>query len=171
MAEVNPAAEPAKSGVAYSITSQYIKDFSFENPHAPQVFAITAGATPQVQVSVTVSGQTLGEKLHEVTLEIRAKALHNDDIVFVAELAYSGVVVSSGGIPMEHLKPLLMIEVPRQLFPFARAILANATRDAGFPPLLLAPVDFEALHRQQDKEIDDELRKMRLGPSSAKAES
>ena len=161
MADPNPAADADKPGaVAYTISTQYIKDLSFENPRAPHVFVAAAGKTPQVQLSVAVSGSLLGDNLYEVVLQLRAEAKHEDEVLFVAELAYGGVVVSSGEIPMEHLKPLIMIEVPRQLFPFARSILANATRDGGFMPLLLAPVDFEALHRQQNAEIDAEVAKL-----------
>ncbi len=137
-----------------------MKDLSFENPRAPLVFAQMAGKTPQVRVSVSVSGTQLSETLYEVVLELKAEAMHEGEIIFVGELAYAGIVLSTGVIPMEHLKPLVMIEVPRQLFPFARAILANCTRDGGFMPLLLAPVDFESLHRQQMAEINSEFAKL-----------
>ncbi len=164
MADPQTAADPsAKPGVAYTITTQYIKDLSFENPRAPHIFAETAGTTPQVQVSVNVSGQVLSETLCEVVLEIKATARHEDEVIFLAELAYAGIVLSNGAIPMEHLKPLVMVEVPRQLFPFARAILSTATRDGGFPPLLLAPIDFEALHRHQAEAINAEVAKLKGG--------
>lgn len=162
MADPNPDADKPV-GVAYTISTQYIKDLSFENPRAPHVYVATAGKTPHVHISVAVSGSQIGEKLYEVVLQLKAEAKHEDDIVFVAELAYGGVVVSSGAVPMEHLTPLIMIEVPRQLFPFARAILANATRDGGFAPLLLAPVNFEELQRQQNAEIDVEASKLAGG--------
>lgn len=162
----SPASQPAASpGIAYSISTQYVKDFSFENPRAPLVFAQMAGKAPQVQVSVAVSGQQLSDSVYECVLDIKAVAKSDEDVIFVAELSYAGVVLATGAIPMEHLKPLIMIEVPRQLFPFARAILSNATRDGGFMPLLLAPVDFEALHRQQNDAIDAEVRKLREGAS------
>lgn len=161
MADPTPAADAAKNpGVAYTISTQYVKDLSFENPRAPHVYALTAGKTPQVQLSVAVSGSKLTDKLYEVVLHLKAEAKHETEVVFMAELSYGGVVVSAGDIPIEHLRPLIMIEVPRQLFPFARSILANATRDGGFMPLLLAPVDFEALHRQQNAEIDAEVSKL-----------
>ncbi|HEX9465164.1 MAG TPA: protein-export chaperone SecB [Alphaproteobacteria bacterium] len=163
----SPASQPASSsGIAYTISTQYVKDFSFENPRAPMVFAQMAGKSPQVQVSVAVSGQQLSDSVYECILDIKAVAKNDEDVLFVAELSYAGVVLATGSIPMEHLKPLIMIEVPRQLFPFARAILSTATRDGGFMPLLLAPVDFEALHRQQNEAIDAEVRKMREGASS-----
>ncbi len=143
------AAQPSSSGVLYTVSTQYIKDLSFENPRAPHIFAEAAGATPQVSISVAVSGQKLNDRIFEIVLDIKAEATRSDDVVFLAELSYAGVVLANEQIPEEHLEPLLMIEVPRQLFPFARAILSNATRDGGFPALFLAPVDFEALYRQQ----------------------
>ncbi len=148
------------AGVAYTISTQYVKDLSFENPRAPLVFAQMAGKSPQVQVSVSVSGTQLSDTLYEVVLQLKAEATHEGEIVFVGELAYAGIVLSTGAIPMEHLKPLVMIEVPRQLFPFARAILADCTRDGGFIPLLLAPVNFEELHRRQMAEINAEVAKL-----------
>jgi preprotein translocase subunit SecB len=158
MSDPTPAA--GNSGVAYTISTQYVKDLSFENPRAPLVFAQMAGKTPQVQVSVSVGGQQLSDTLFEVVLQLKAEATHEGEAIFVAELAYAGIVLATGTVPMEHLKPLVMIEVPRQLFPFARSILANATRDGGFMPLLLAPVNFEELHRQQMAEINAEVAKL-----------
>lgn len=150
-----PGAETS-TGVVYTISTQYVKDLSFENPRAPLVFAQSAGKSPQVHVTVSVGGQQLSDTLYEVVLHLKADAMHDEDVLFVAELEYAGVVLSNGIIPTEHLTPLVNVEIPRQLFPFARAILANATRDGGFMPLLLAPVDFEALHRQKQGEITAE---------------
>lgn len=161
MSDTNPAANPSKaSGTAYTISTQYVKDLSFENPRAPHIFALTAGKTPQVQVAVAVTGNQVGESLYEVVLELKAEAKHENDILFMAELSYAGVVVATGTVPMEHLRPLIMIEVPRQLFPFARAILSTVTRDGGFMPLLLAPVNFEALHQHENERIDTEVAKL-----------
>lgn len=161
MPDPTPAAGAEdSSGVAYTISTQYVKDLSFENPRAPLVFAQMAGKVPQVAVSVTVSGQQFSDTLYEVVLLLKAEATYENEPVFVVELAYAGIVLSTGAIPMEHLKPLVMIEVPRQLFPFARSILANATRDGGFMPLLLAPVNFEELHRQQTAQINAEVSKL-----------
>jgi preprotein translocase subunit SecB len=143
----DPAAA-APQAFTYAINAQYVKDFSFENPRSPQVFAM-AGQQPQVSVGVGVHVNQLGDTAYEAILTINAEAKHGEDAVFVIELAYAGVVTTPANVPQERLQPLLMIEVPRQLFPFARAILSNATRDGGFPPLLLSPVDFQDLYRQQ----------------------
>jgi len=143
----DPAAA-APQALTYAINAQYVKDFSFENPRSPQVFA-AAGQQPQVSVGVGVNVNQLGDTAYEVILTINADAKHGEDAVFVIELAYAGIVTAPSNVSQELLQPLLMIEVPRQLFPFARAILSNATRDGGFPPLLLSPVDFQDLSRQQ----------------------
>lgn len=157
MSDTAPAAAPGT--VSYALSAQYVKDLSFENPRAPHVFAM-AGQQPQVGVAVGVNVNKLNDTAYEVVLTLNAEAKHNEEPVFVAELTYAGVVVASGAAPTEHLQALLMIEVPRQLFPFARAILSNTTRDGGFPPLLLQPVDFEALYRQQQAQTQPQ------GPSS-----
>jgi len=149
MSDTAPAAAPGT--VTYALSAQYVKDLSFENPRSPQVFAM-AGQQPQVAVSVGVHVNKLSDTAYEVVLTLNADAKHNEEPVFVIELAYAGVVVASGQAAGEHLQPLLMIEIPRQLFPFARAILSNTTRDGGFPPLLLQPVDFDALYRQQQQQ-------------------
>jgi len=161
--------QTSASGVAYSITTQYIKDFSFENPRAPQVFAEMQGKAPQVEVSVAVGGGRVGESIYECVLDLKAVAKHDEDILFVAELSYAGIVLAHNPIPDQHLRSLLMVEIPRQLFPFARAILSNATRDGGFMPLLLAPVNFEALHQQQNDAIDAEVRKLRGADAPSQA--
>jgi preprotein translocase subunit SecB len=145
----DPAASP--QALTYAINAQYVKDFSFENPRSPQVFAM-AGQQPQVSVGVGVNVNRLGDTAYEVVLSINADAKHGEDAVFVIELSYAGIVTAPANVAQEQLQPLLMIEVPRQLFPFARAILSNATRDGGFPPLLLSPVDFQDLYRQQASE-------------------
>lgn len=145
---MSDTAAAAPQALTYAINAQYVKDLSFENPRSPQVFAM-AGQQPQVSVGVGVNVNKLGDTAYEIVLTINADAKHGEDSVFVIELAYAGIVTTPANVSEETLQPLLMIEVPRQLFPFARAILSNATRDGGFPPLLLSPVDFGDLYRQQ----------------------
>lgn len=147
----DPASAAPPAALGFNITMQYVKDLSFENPRAPQVFT-GGGVQPQVQVSVGVSVAKLADTAYEVTLTLNTEAKQGEDAVFMAELAYAGVVVFQGGPPEAQIQQLLMIEVPRHLFPFARAILSSATRDGGFPPLLLNPVDFETLYRQQQQQ-------------------
>jgi preprotein translocase subunit SecB len=145
-----PAAEPqasAPTAMPFTINAQYVKDFSFENPRAPQVF-LGAGANPQVQVGVDVGARQLGDNVYEVTLVLNANAKSGEEAAFVVELSYAGVFTVTP-LPQEQLRPVLLIEGPRLLFPFARAIIANATRDGGFPPLMIAPLDFADLYRRQ----------------------
>ena len=138
-----------RAGPASPITvlAQYIKDFSFENPNAPQ--SLMAGQPqPQVSVGVDVQAQGVGDNMFEVSLEVRAEAKQGENVAFLVELKYSGVF-QLNGVPEEHVAPVVMIEGPRLLFPFARAIVADATRDGGYPPLMLAPFDFVDLFRRK----------------------
>jgi preprotein translocase subunit SecB len=132
------------------LNAQYIKDLSFENPRAPQSL-IQPTAQPSVDINVDVKAQNLGPDLFEVILTINATARVQDEPVFLVELAY-GTVVTVQNTPQEMLAALVLVETPRIVFPFARAIIANATRDGGFPPLMINPIDFaELLRRQQSQ--------------------
>ena len=135
------------TNLTFAINMQYVKDLSFENPRAPQVFANNQNA-PQVQVNVDVGARQVGENVYEITLVLNAEAKAGEDTVFVVELTYAGLFTVPP-LPQEQLRPLLLIECPRLLFPFARAIVADATRDGGFPPLMINPIDFAALYRRQ----------------------
>jgi|TARA_R110000868_G_scaffold45045_1_gene149826 preprotein translocase subunit SecB len=129
------------------IMAQYVKDLSFENPGAPEAFR--GGQAPGIDLSIDVQARTMGENMFEVMLNINARATReNDEVVFIAELAYGGLFQLANIADMDR-EPFLLIECPRLLFPFARRVLADATRDGGFPPLMLDPVDFAGLYRQQ----------------------
>jgi preprotein translocase subunit SecB len=131
-----------------TLHGQYIKDLSFENPRAPQ--SLIEQKQPQLTLNVNVATRQFEARTFEVTLTIEASATTPEkEPLFVLELIYAGTVSLGEGVPQEHYGPLLLIETPRLLFPFARAIVANATREAGFPPLNIAPVDFVALYQQQ----------------------
>ena len=126
---------------------QYIKDFSFENPRAPQ--SLIEQTQPQLTLNVQVTNRQFDAKTFEVSLTIEASAqTPKQEPLFMLELVYAGTV-TLGDLPQDAYGPMLFIETPRLLFPFARSIVANATREAGFPPLNIAPVDFVALYRQQ----------------------
>src|SRR5215471_473565 len=143
---------PAAPGGAQQliINAQYVKDFSFENPRAPQSL-IQPTTQPSVDINVDVKAQNLAPDVFEVILTINATARAQEEPVFLVELAY-GTVVTVKNTPAEMLAPLILIETPRIVFPFARAIIANATRDGGFPPLMINPIDFaELLQRQQSE--------------------
>ena len=129
-----------------NVLAQYTKDLSFENPNAPGSLA-PQPQQPSINIQINVSANNLAENEFEVTLLVEGKAENGGKVMFSFDLAYAGVfrIVN---VPKENLHPLLMIECPRLLFPFARNIIAQATREAGYPPLLLDPIDFVGLYRQ-----------------------
>ncbi len=138
-------ATPAQAGIR--VLGQYIKDLSFENPAAPQSLA-PSETTPNLSVNVNVNVHPLSGNDYEVELKLEADAKRGEQQMFLAEVTYAGVFQIQN-TPQEHLHPILLIECPRLLFPFARQILADATRQGGFPPLMVDPVDFVALYRQR----------------------
>ena len=127
------------------IQTQYVKDLSFENPTGANRSA-EAERSPQITINVQVEARRQSETEFEVVLQITAHAQHEGKPVFLVELSYAGLFTFIG-IPQDAMQPALLIECPRLLFPFARRIVADVTRDGGFPPLLLAPIDFLALYR------------------------
>ena len=133
-----------------SVVAQYIKDLSFENPHAPQ--SVTPGQHPQIAIQINVNAKPLAESDFEVTLKLDGKAEGNGGLMFRFELEFCGVFRLQN-IPPESLNPMVLIECPRLLFPFAREIIATTVRNGGFPPLLLDPVDFVGLYRQKMGEL------------------
>ena len=143
------AAPGAASGIGPLVLNvQYTKDLSFEVPGAPEVFA-TLREQPRVDIQLDVQARPLQENsgVFEVSLVVRTDAKANlnnaDQTCFIAELTYCGIFTVN--VPPEQVEPVLLVECPRLLFPFARNILADVTRDGGFPPVLLAPIDFVAL--------------------------
>ncbi len=132
------------------IQTQFIKDLSFENPRAP-ISLEQSQQRPEISVRVDVRGEAMAENRYEVVLVLNVDAKVGDEAVFVLELSYGGVFMLTN-IPKESLQPLLLVECPRLLFPFARRIVADATRDGGFPPLMIDPIDFVALYRRRQQE-------------------
>jgi preprotein translocase subunit SecB len=144
------AANPAPDGAEQLIVqAQYVKDLSFENPRAPQSL-MQPGGPPEVQIGVDVKARNLGPETFEVLLSINASAKAGSEPVFIVELAY-GAVVAVKGASEASLTNLVLVETPRVIFPFARAIIADATRDGGFPPLLINPIDFAELMRRNQQ--------------------
>ncbi len=132
-----------------NILAQYLKDLSFENPRAPQSL-MQGQPAPEISVQVDLETTTQAESVYEVTLKLRVEAKAGTDIVFLIEVSYAALLALTG-LPAEHLRPVLLIEGPRLLFPFARAIIADATRNGGYPALLLNPIDFAELYRRQSE--------------------
>ena len=131
-----------------NIVAQYVKDISFENPNAPASFKDLQGKSPQINVNVNVAARKTGENSHEVELRISANADLDDKSVFVIELVYAGLFAIEN-VPEDALETFMLVQAPVMLFPFARQIIASATSDGGYPPLLLQPIDFAGLYRQQ----------------------
>jgi len=143
---VTPEA-PADQGPMLSVLAQYTKDQSFENPAAPN--SLRSGlAAPQIGVNIEIGRQMLDDDTVEVTLMLKAEAHRDSEIAFIAELEYAGLFAFQG-VGMEEVQPLIMIECPRLLFPFARQIMASMTQNGGFPPILLDPPDFTAMFRDE----------------------
>ena len=170
MSEFTPAPDDAQNGAAAPppllINHQYVKDLSFEVPGAPEIYT-TLRSQPNVNINLDVQARRIqdGQDVFEVTLQIKAEATESQiqtsngqanggqaaggqaaggRPVFIAELSYSGVFTLTG-VPENSVEPILLVECPRLLFPYARNILADVTRDGGFPPVLLQPIDFVSL--------------------------
>ena len=155
VAATAPAVQPAfqapqpapGSQPAMRILSQYLKDLSFENPNAPQSLA-TQQNQPDINIAVNVNARNLAPTDFEVELHLDAKATVAGKVVFAAELLYAGSFRLEN-FPPNLLHPAVLIECPRMLFPFARQILADATRNGGFPPLMLDPIDFATMYQKR----------------------
>ena len=130
-----------------AVVTQYVKDLSFENPGAPQAL-LPGGPRPQIGVRVNVTSQPLEGERYEVVLQVNVEARAGEQALFVLELAYAGVFGLSN-MPAEAAQPVVLIECPRLLFPFARRVVADVTRDGGFPPLMIEPIDFLGLYRRR----------------------
>ncbi|TIL85409.1 MAG: protein-export chaperone SecB [Mesorhizobium sp.] len=130
-----------------NVLAQYVKDLSFESPGAPNSLRGRDKA-PGIAINVNVNANPLSDKQFDVNLTLNAKASFDKEVLFNVELVYGGVFAISG-FPQEHMLPLLFIECPRLLFPFARQIIAEATRNGGFPPLMLDPIDFAQMFQQK----------------------
>jgi len=147
MSEDQQAGAMEEGIVPLNITHQYVKDLSFENPGAPALFLQPPDGAPDIAIEVNVTADQIGENLFEVNLHVEARAKASETVLFITELDY-GAIAEIGDIPEEHKQPLILIEVPRMLFPFARAIISNVTRDGGFPPLMISNVDFVDMYRR-----------------------
>jgi preprotein translocase subunit SecB len=142
-----PNATPAGPPQLF-INAQYVKDLSFENPRAPQ--SLTQQIQPEVAVNVDVKARGIGTDMYEVLLTITATAKAQSEPVFMVELTY-GAVATAKSENQELAGMLILVETPRLMFPFARQIIAEVTRNGGFPPLMINPIDFaELVRRQQD---------------------
>jgi preprotein translocase subunit SecB len=134
-----------------SVVAQYIKDFSFENPNAPQSLA-SGQEQPQIGIQINVNAKPLSDTDIEVAIKLDGRAESAGSVMFSFELEFAGIF-RLRNIPQEAMNMMVLIECPRLLFPFAREIVATTVRNGGFPPLLLDPVDFAALYRQKMAQV------------------
>jgi preprotein translocase subunit SecB len=129
---------------AFTISGQYIRDFSFEVPKAPHIFALMQENPPDISINVDVEVEPLEENLYEVVLKVEANCKIDDTAAFILEISYGGLFLLNVEKDQRHYT--LLVECPKVLFPFVRHLIANATREGGFPPLLLGLVDFDAMY-------------------------
>ena len=145
-APATPQAGDQPAAPSIRVMGQYVKDLSFENPSAPD--SLRQGGQPNISLSVDVRARAMDAETFEVELLISSQAKGESNPVFIAELTYAGLF-QIRNLDERARDPFLLIECPRIIFPFARRVLADATRDGGFPPLMLEPIDFAALYRQK----------------------
>jgi preprotein translocase subunit SecB len=143
------ADEAAATGEAppLAVAAQYIKDLSFEAPTAPAVFGMMQQQEPEITININVNAQPLQENFFEVVLQIHAECKVGETVAFILEVSYGGLF--SLNVAPNEVQPMLLIDCPRLLFPFVRYIVSDTTRDGGFPPLMLGPVDFVAMYQEQ----------------------
>lgn len=131
------------------INTQYVKDQSFENPNAPEIFTAMAGGTPNLEISIDVTPKHLQDRTFEVVLSLRADARVDGSVAFLSEIDFAAVVTLGESLDEAQTEQMLMIHTPQYIFPFARAVMASATREGGFPPLVVNPVDFAELYKNR----------------------
>ena len=145
--EEAPQQAAAEADARLLIHRHYVKDLSYENPNAPSIYA--SRETPSIRVNIDVNVARLAERLFEVTLSTKVVATIADKTAFQVELDFAGLAKVGDRVEETEFEQILGIQVPHLLFPFARNIIADVTRDGGYPPLLINPVDFAALRQQK----------------------
>jgi len=148
----------ANNAPRLQVVGQYVKDLSFENPGMPGNFA---NGRPQIDLNVDLQAKQMDAQHFEVELKLRVSATGDDKPIFLLELIYAGVFLLQN-MPEEMRQPVLLIEAPHILFPFARRIVADVVRDGGMPPLLVEPIDFAALYRSRV----EGMQQMRAGTTA-----
>ena len=141
-----PTAAPPTGQPQLNVLAQYIKDFSFENPNAPRT--LNTNVQPQIAIQINVQANPLNATDFEVELKLEGKAETSGSVMFSFDLTFAGVFRLQN-VPQEQLHPIVLIECPRLLFPFAREIVATNVRNGGYPQLLLDPIDFVQLYQQR----------------------
>jgi len=143
----------AQSGIR--ILAQFVRDFSFENPLAPD--SLRAGAAqPQIDMGVEMNARGRPDGLFEVDLKLSARALRDEQAVFHVEVVYGGLFHIEG-VAEADLEPVLLIECPRFLFPYARRLISDVTAEGGFPPFLIDPIDFAGVYAARKAQAEGEV--------------
>jgi preprotein translocase subunit SecB len=158
-----PKPNGADTSPAVGIITQYVKDLSVENPSAPDAFQWPEA--PQIDVQFNIAAEPMGNDVHEVTLKLTLTATSQRGTVYIVDLAYCGLI-GMRNLPEDQAHAFLYAEAPRLLFPFARSVVASAVRDAGFPPLMVDPVDFNGLYAQQlaSRRVEEAARGQPIAP-------
>jgi preprotein translocase subunit SecB len=159
-----PAVNGEDTSPAIGLISQYIKDLSVENPNAPESYQWVEA--PEVSVDFNIGARPLGPDVHEIEMKITATSRAPQGTVFAIELVY-GALIGMRNVTEEQAHPFLFAEGPRLVFPFARRIIADAARDAGYAPLMLEPIDFTGLYLAQLQARQDE--ELATGPAAGQA--
>ncbi|CAN2534942.1 Protein-export+protein+SecB [Methylocapsa aurea] len=147
MTDTNGNGSGPAGAPSLNVLVQYVKDLSFENPNAPRSLQPRQNP-PEIGIQVNVNAKQMSPDDFEVSVTLEASATENDEVLFKLEVDYGGVFRLLN-IPAEQVHPIVMIECPRLLFPFLRQVVADATRNGGFPPLYIDPIDFFALYQQR----------------------
>ncbi len=142
-----PSPGPDSTAPQVNVVGQYIKDLSFECPDATRFFR-GPGKNPNLQINFNVQVRNLQQDAYEVALSLEGEAKSDEGVLYNIELIYAGAFVLRN-LPQEAIQPVLFIECPALLFPFVRRLVADLSREGGFPPLLLDPIDFAGLYRRR----------------------
>lgn len=152
--KIDPAAAPQppqqQQQIQVKILSQYVKDLSFENPNIRKLIA-SSGDAPNLKVEVNVNAERVDKDVYESAIEFKATAVNNIGTIYVLETVYAGLFKIES-MPEQALEPFLLISGPTTIFPFLRRLVADVTREGGYPPLMLDPIDFAALYMRRQQE-------------------
>lgn len=151
------AAEGNTPAMHIQVLGQFIKDLSFENPNIGKL-QIKQGESPSISLDVNVEAQRVGSDVFESSIHFSAEAEHSGGKIYVLEIVYGGLFRLQN-VPPQAMEPFLLINCPTLLFPFLRRIVADITRDSGFPPLWLDPIDFGTLFMRRQQELAQSVEK------------
>ena len=151
----NGGQQAQESPAQLNVLAQYVKDLSFENPNAPRSLAPNQ-TQPSIGIQINVGVAPLSETDYEVSLKLEGKAENSGTVLFAVDLTYSGIFRLQN-VPQQALHPLLMIECPRFLFPFARRLIADLSAEGGFPPFMLEPIDFAGIYAARRAQAEGQV--------------